>query len=168
MEAADRVARTPTAFCRTLPVQSPFFSRYQNARRVVELQPKPVALGSKAVDQLSWRQYQSYLARVRPVARADFYKRLRERQGCQSIRALARTTGEDWSRVAKVLKLLELPAPVLEYLRTHDDPHVVRFFSERRLRDLLRHRDARRIWQEFQVLLEEARRGAIAPSRSEA
>jgi len=106
------------------------------------------------VDQRSWKQYQSYLSRIRPVARADFYKRLMERQGLKTVRAVARVTGEDWSRVAKVLKILELPEPVLDYLRTHDSPAVVGFFSETRLRELVALKDPWRIWQRFQEMIQ--------------
>jgi hypothetical protein len=72
-------------------------------------------------------------------------------RGLKSIRALARLTGEDWSRVARVLKLLELPTPVLDSLREHDAPWI----SERRPRELLMLKDARRIWERFQKLLRE-------------
>jgi len=125
----------------------------------MELDPKPDALSGKTVDGRAWKGYQAYLGRIRPWARADFYKRLMERQGCQSVRALARITGEAWSRVARVLKLLELPAPVLEYLRTHDSPDLVNCFTERQLRALLELQDGRRIWERFQQLVAQVSAG---------
>ena len=76
-----------------------------------------------------------------------------EREGCKSFRALARITGEDWSRVARALKVLELPSPVLDYLRTHDSPQLSGYFSERRLRQLLALKDPKKIWTRFQVML---------------
>lgn len=76
-----------------------------------------------------------------------------ESRGIKSIRALAKLTGEDWSRVARVLKLLELPEPVLSYLRTHDTPEIASLFTERQLRELLSLKDPRRIWLRFQELL---------------
>ena len=79
-----------------------------------------------------------------------------ERRGLKSIRALAKVTGEDWSRVAGVLKLPELPVPILIYLRTHDSPTTFEVFTERRLRDLLGCRDPRRIRNRFQALLRES------------
>jgi hypothetical protein len=90
-------------------------------RRLV-LSPKPEDLPDGPVDQHTWKRYQSYLRRVRPVDRSEFYKRLMERQGLKTTRVVARVTGEDHSRIARVLKILELPEPVLEYLRTHDSP----------------------------------------------
>jgi hypothetical protein len=120
----------------------------------LELSPKPKDLPEGPVDQRSWKQYQSYLSRVRPVARADFYKRLMEREGLKTTRAVARVTGEDHSRIARVLKILELPKPVLDYLRTHDSPTVIGYFTESRLRGLATLKDPRRIWQRFQEMLQ--------------
>lgn len=114
---------------------------------------KPKDLPDGPVDQRTWKQYQSYLSRVRPVARADFYKRLMERQGLKTTRAVARVTGEDHSRIARVLKILELPKPVLEYVRTHDSPEVVGYFTENRLQELVSLKDPRRIWLRFQEML---------------
>lgn len=113
----------------------------------------PQDLPDGPVDQRSWRQYQAYLGRIRPVARADFYKRLMERHGLKTTRGVARVTGEDRSRIARVLKILELPEPVLECLRTHDSPAVVGFFTEARLRELVVLKDPCRIWQRFREML---------------
>lgn len=76
-----------------------------------------------------------------------------ESRGLKSIRALAKVTGEDWSRVARMLKLLELPEPVLEFLRTHDSLEISGAFTERQLRELLALKDHRRIWYRFQEML---------------
>lgn len=144
---------------RTLPARTECYTRHERRHRFLELSPKPKDLPEGPVDQRDWRQYQSYLSRVRPVARAEFYRRLMEGRGSKSIRALAKATGDDWSRVARVLKLLELPEPVLEYLRTHDSPEVVEHFTERRLRELLARKDPRRIWTRFQEMIRELETG---------
>ena len=138
---------------RTLPAKTDCYSRHQRRHRVLELSPKPKDLPKGPVDGRSWKQYQSYLSRVRPVARAEFYKRLMERQGLKTTRAVARVTGEDHSRIARVLKILELPEPVLEYLRTHDSPSVVGTFTESRLRELVVLKNPQRIWQRFKEIL---------------
>jgi len=156
LEAAT--ART-LKFYQTLRTSTPFFLRHERRAKVMELDPKPDALTGETVDGRAWKGYQAYLVRIRPWARADFYKRLMERQGCQSVRALAQVTGEDWSRVARVLKILELPAPVLEYLRSHDSPELVNCFTERQLRGLLELRDDRMIWERFQQLVAQGSAG---------
>jgi hypothetical protein len=76
-----------------------------------------------------------------------------ERQGLKTTRAVARVTGEDHSRIARVLKILELPEPVLDYLRSHDSPALVGYFTEGRLRELVALKDPRRIWGTFQEML---------------
>lgn len=140
---------------RTLPTQTKAYFRHDRGHRVLELSPKAKDLPEGPVDQRAWRRYQAYLGRIRPVARADFYKRLMERKGLKTTRAVARVTGEDHSRVARVLKILELPGPVLEYLRSHDSPATVSFFTEKRLRELAALGEPRRIWQEFRQMLQE-------------
>lgn len=148
---AEHPGKRGNPLTRTLPTQTECFTRHERRRRILELSPKPKNLPEGPVVQRAWRRYQSYLSRIRPVARADFYRRLKETRGLKSIRALAKVTGEDWSRVARVLKLLELPTPVLEYLRHHDVPWI----SERRLQELFSLKDARLIWERFQQLLSE-------------
>jgi len=78
-----------------------------------------------------------------------------ERQDLKTVRAVARITGEDWSRVAKVLKILELPAPVLDYLRTHDSIEISGTFTERRLRELVALGNPDKIWDRFRSMLKE-------------
>lgn len=146
---AEQPEKRGTPLTRTLPARTECYSRHERRRRVLELSSKPKVLPEGPVNQRAWRQYQSYLSRVRPVARADFYKRLMENRGLKSIRALAKLTGEDWSRVARVLKLLDLPEPVLQFLRTHDTPQLSAAFTERQLRELLALKDPRRIWTKF-------------------
>jgi hypothetical protein len=140
---------------RTLEVATPFFKRFSRRRAIFHLDHKPEVLGFGGTTERAWKAYQSYLGRVRVVARADFFARLKERHGCKSLRALARLTGEDWSRIARILKILELPGPVLDYLRTHDSPAMARCFSEKRLHELLAIGDANRIWNRFQSMLKE-------------
>lgn len=66
---------------------------------------------------------------------------------------MAKVTGDDWSRVAKVLKILDLPAPLLDFLRTHDTPEITAAFTERQLRELLALKDPRAMWARFQKIL---------------
>ena len=153
LDASELGGPDEDAHVRTLPVATPFFKRYNQRHVVFHLEHKPEVLGEGGTSQRAWQTYQSYLGRVRVVARADFYKRLMARHGCKSIRALSRITGEDWSRICRILKILELPAPVLDYLRTHDSPALVRCFSEKRLHELREMGDPEKIWDRFRSLL---------------
>jgi hypothetical protein len=74
-----------------------------------------------------------------PWERARRYRRLLQEQGFRSIRTLARTIGEDHSRVARLLKILELPERVLSTLQTYADHTLIRaYFTEKWLRELVR------------------------------
>lgn len=159
LQVAEEFEEPPTV--RTLPVATPFYRRYQHRQVVLELGEKPEVLGEGSVTERAWHNYQAYLNRVRPLTRAEFYKRLLERHGCKSIRALSRITGEDHSRIARVLKVLELPEPILDYLRTHDTPAVVGHFTEHRLRELIALRDPAKAWDRFQAMLKQISREAF-------
>lgn len=153
LQEADELHTNHTPAVRTLPVTTPFYRRYEHRQAVFELGEKPEVFGDGSITERTWHNYQSYLNRARPVARAEFYKRLLDRHGCNSIRALSRITGEDHSRIARVLKVLELPEPILDYLRTHDTPAVVGYFTEHRLRELIALRDPANAWDRFQAML---------------
>jgi hypothetical protein len=138
---------------RTLSLHSAFYTRYEHRQAVLELGDRPQSLDGGTVDRRAWKAYQAYLSRVCPIERAEFYRRLMEQDGCKSVRAVAKTTGEDWSRVARALKVLDLPGPVLGYLKGHRSPRLSSYFSERRLRQLLAIKDPKKIWSRFQGLL---------------
>jgi hypothetical protein len=59
-------------------------------------------------------------------------------EGYRSVRALAMVTGEDHSRIARVLNVLELPEGVLASLREHAGNARVRAcFTKKRLRQMV-------------------------------
>lgn len=77
------------------------------------------------------------MAEEPPWERAERYRRLMEEKGYRSIRALARAVGEDHSRLARVLKVLELPKAAMAALREHaGDVRLRAHFTEKRLRRL--------------------------------
>lgn len=88
--------------------------------------------------------------------RAGRYRRLMEEKGCRSIRALARAIGEDHSRLARGLKVLDLPEAVLAALRKHSHNARIRaHFAEKWLR-AVRKDDQSKILQEIARLSREA------------
>jgi len=73
-----------------------------------------------------------------PWERAQRYQRTMRENGYRSIRALARATGEDHSRMARVLRVSKLPEAVLAALREHAGNARVRaYFTEKRLRQMV-------------------------------
>jgi hypothetical protein len=88
-----------------------------------------------------------------PWERADRYRQLMEQKGYRSVRALARAIGEDHSRIARSLKVLDLPAGILATLRGHsDDVRVRTHFTEKRLRQLVGSRSRSEILSEIKRL----------------
>src|SRR3954471_21809708 len=81
LKAADQVGPASDPVYRTLSVQSPFFTRYEARQAILELGEKPQSLDGETVDQRAWKTYQAYLSRVCPIERAEFYRRLMERDG---------------------------------------------------------------------------------------
>jgi len=125
------------------------------------LEEKPDCLKHlDTIDRNVWKQYKTHLARVTPLERADFYRRLMTQKNLKSICALARTVGKDESGIRRYLNLLDLPAPVQQYLKENRTPAFVRYFSEKRLRKLLKLRDTRSAWRQFQAMLVKAEREA--------
>jgi hypothetical protein len=108
-----------------------------------------------------WKQYETLLKRERtPLERAEFYAREMKERRMRSYRALSLLLGEPVNRVGRHIKLLELPEPVKTFLREHREPQYLRYFTERRLQELLRLGDARVAWRRFRQMVQEAERDA--------
>ena len=84
-----------------------------------------------------------YLERLenQPLKKAEYYQRLQESTGVKSVRGLSEITGEDWSYIAKVLRTMELPVPIQDYLKNHQDQETVKRFHLKRLLELVRAED---------------------------
>ncbi len=125
------------------------------------LSEKPTALRHLgSLHKKVLKQYQTLQKRERtPLEEAEFYARQMESRRLKSIAALARLLKLPAKRVSRHLLLLGLPVPIKRFLAEHRTPAYVRYFSERKLRMLLR-LEARSAWQRFQAMAEEARREA--------
>jgi hypothetical protein len=117
-----------------------YFTIYEHGRRHLLSGQLPPDLASQhGIRVRSWRAYQRRMSQEPPWGRAQRYQLMIAQQGFRSIRALARATGENHSRLAKVLKILELPPGALEALKRNSDSARIRArFTERRLRELVR------------------------------
>ncbi len=94
----------------------------------------------ETIDQKILKKHRAYLDRIErfPLRKAAYYQRLKESTGIQSVRGLSEITGEDWSYIARVLRTLELPASIQEFLVNHPEPEIVKHFHLRRLLELAR------------------------------
>ena len=154
----NKIERPPV---RTLRAIEDYFVRREHGRRQFMLGGCPDVLKHlDTIDQAAWRQYQTYLKTTTPLERAEFYARKMEIGRYRSIRALARALGDHVSGVARYLKLRELPELIQTWLREHRTPEHVRYFTEKRLRELLPLGDTRAAWRRFQAMIAESEREA--------
>jgi hypothetical protein len=102
-------------------------------------------------------KHQTYLRRLEnfPLKKAAYYGELQESTGMKSVRGLAEITGEDWSYIAKVLKALDLPVPIQDFLNAHQNPAILKTFHLRSLLELVRLGDEGIQFNRFRELLEE-------------
>ena len=146
---------------RTLRAASHYFEVSRHRSREAILGSRPEALKHlHRIDQKVWKQYQTHLGRISPLERAEFYGRHMRERGLRSASAVARAIGEADHVVRRYLRLLDLPDPIREYLRVHKTPEIVRYFTERRLRELVRIKYARAACRQFQSMVAKAKREA--------
>jgi hypothetical protein len=146
---------------RPLRAPTPCYTRWANRRQEFVLGGKPDALkGVGTLHQKVWKQYQNHLDRTTPLDRARFYARQMEARRLRSTAALERLLGEPTLRVWRALQLLALPEPIQRFLDEHRTPEVIRYFTERKLLELLKLGDARRIGRRFQEMVAEAEKEA--------
>lgn len=143
---------------RVFEYQWPFYSRFEHRCRDFVFGERPQDLANaETIDQRIWGKHQTYLCRLEnfPLRKAAYYRQLQESTGIKSVRGLAEVTGEDWSTIARVLKTLELPLPIQEFLNSHTEPAVVKHFHLRRLLELVRLGDKELQFARFREMLDE-------------
>ncbi len=144
---------------RPLRALTPYYTRCTDRHKEFILGEKPGVL--KHVDTLQervWKQYQNHLKRTTPLERAEYYLREMKSRRIRSYRALSMLLGEPHNRVWLHIQLLELPEPVKAFLREHRGPEHLRYFTERRLRELRKLRGSRAIWKRFRAMVAECER----------
>lgn len=151
----------PRSGRRTLRAMTPFYTRFVDRRKELVLSEKPEVLRHLgSLHKKVLKQYRTLLKRERtPIEEAEFYARQMESRGLKSIAALARLLKLPADRVEDHLQLLKLPDPIRKSLAEHRTPEYVRYFSARKLRQLLR-LDDRSAWRRFQSMVREAEQEA--------
>jgi hypothetical protein len=138
--------------------QQAFYSIFQRRRQQIVFGERPEDLAQAGtIDQRILEKHQTYLRRLEnfPLKKAAYYRQVQESTGIKSVRGLSEITGEDWSYIARVLKTLELPAAIRDFLNTHRAPATVRHFNLRRLLEIVRAGSESRQYARFQEALEE-------------
>ena len=109
------------------------------------------------IEQKVWKKHQAHLNRLEqfPLEKAEYYLRLKEAHGVNSVRGLSTISGENWSYIAKVLKTLTLPDSIKDFLRgNRNNPAVIKFFHLRRLLDIVRQGEERLQLVRFREFME--------------
>jgi len=144
---------------RTYWWEFPFYKIIKSARQKFCLGERPEDLGHIArIERRAWEKHLAHLNRLErfPLDKAEYYLRLKESHGVNSVRRLARITGEDWSYIAKILRTLDLPESIKDFLRSNkSDPAILQFFHLRKLLDIVRQGEERLQFARFRELMEE-------------
>jgi len=90
-----------------------------------------------ARDRSRQRVFERRLCRS-PLTRAAGCRQRLQGMGARNVRDFPRRSGEDWSVVARHLRLLRLPTEILGFLARKQTPAVRQLFTTKRLDDLTR------------------------------
>ena len=150
---------------RTYWWEFPFYRIIRSARQKFCLGNRPEDLDHIAtIEQRTWEKHLTHLNRLErfPLDKAEYYLRLKESHGVNSIRGLAKITGEDWSYIAKIIRTLDLPETIKDFLRSNkNDPAILQFFHLRKLLDIVRQGEERQQLTRFRELMEEFEEGEV-------
>ena len=105
---------------RTYWWEFPFYTIIRRFRQKYCLGERPEDLDRTAtIEKRAWERHLAHLNRLErfPLDKAEYYLGLKESHGVNSIRGLAKITGEDWSSIAKIIRTLELPDSIKDFLR---------------------------------------------------
>ncbi len=145
LEFIHFIRKNSKTFPRTYWVEFPFYFAVDNHKKHFCLGYRPGDLDYiEIINKKALRKHRAYLNRLDrfPLDKAEFYLRLKESQGINSVRGLSKISGEDWSYIARVMRLLNLPEAIKGFLRNNKgDPAIVKLFTLRRLLDIVRQGD---------------------------
>ncbi len=143
---------------RTYFCEFPFFISITNFKRKICFGTRPEDLADMGIiHQKAWERHQAHLNRLSrfPLDKAEYYQRLKEMHAVNTVRGLSTITGEDWSYIAKILRVLLLPEPIKDFLRNNkSNSEIVKFFTLRRLLNIVRQREERLQLSYFSELME--------------
>jgi hypothetical protein len=159
LEFTRYIQRYSSVTPRTHVFEFPFYTIISNARQKFCLGTRPEDLNQiDTIERKALERHRAHLNRLErfPLDKAEYYLRLKEAHGANSVRGLSKVTGENWSYIAKILKTLTLPEPIKEFLRNNKtDPAILTFFHLRKLLDIVRQGEERLQLSRFRELMEE-------------
>ena len=142
LEFIKHLQRDSVIAPRTYVCEFPFFIVIDNFKRIFCLGARPEDLADiDTINKRVWKKHRYYLYRLAqfPLDKAEYYQRLKEVHAVNTVRGLSEITGENWSYIAKILRLLDLSESIKDFLRNHkSDPTIIKLFTLRRLLDIVR------------------------------
>lgn len=144
---------------RTYWWEIPFYRIIKSARQKFCLGNRPEDLEHIAtIEKRTWEKHLTHLNRLErfPLDKAEYYIRFKESHGINSVRELGKITGEDWSYIAKILRTLELPESIKDFLQSNkSNPAILQFFHLRKLLEIIRQGEERLQLSRFGELMRE-------------
>jgi hypothetical protein len=144
---------------RTYWYEIPFYRIIKTARQQFCLGNRPEDLEHiPVIEKRAWERHLAHLKRLErfPLDKAEYYQRLKESHGVNSVRGLSGITGENWSYIAKTLRTLELPESIKDFLRNNkNNSDIIQFFHLRKLLDIVRQGDERLQLSRFSEFMQE-------------
>ncbi len=150
-------------------VNIPFYTIISQAKQKFLFGFRPEDLAHiDTIEQKAWNKHEVHLNRLEqfPLEKAEYYVRIKELHGINSVRGLSKVTGEDWSYIAKILRTLALPEQVKDFFQSNkNNPAILKFFHLRRIIDIVQQREERLQLARFRGLLEEFEASSYEESR---
>jgi hypothetical protein len=166
IEFIRHLQRSPFVMPRTYVSEFPFFIVIDNFKRTFCLGARPEDLVDiDTINKRIWKKHSYYLYRLAqfPLDKAEYYQRLKEVHAVKTVRGLSKITGEDWSYIAKILRLLHLPGSIKDFLRNHkNDPVLIKFFTLRRLLEIVGQGEEGLQMGRFREFLEQQEKGNLS------
>lgn len=164
---SDNDLSANTHYPRTFVFKQSFYSIFQQGKKRILSGERPAELADvETIDQKILEKHRVYLSRLEsfPLKKAAYYQQLKESTGIQTVRGLSEITGEDWSYIAKVLKTLELPEGIRDFLLKNPFQQIVKYFHLRRLLEILRAGDEETQFARFRKILSQISSDQYRPS----
>ncbi len=112
LEYVHYIQRYATIPTRTYWCEFSFYIIINNCKQQYHSGYRPEDLAHiDTIEQKVWKKHQAHIKRLErfPLEKAEYYVRLKEAHGINTVRGLSEVTGEDWSCIARVLRTLDLP-----------------------------------------------------------
>jgi len=159
LEFTKYIQRYSSVTPRTYVFEFPFYTIINKFRQKFCLGHRPEDLDHIiTIERRALERHQAHMNRLErfPLDKAEYYLKLKEAHGVNSVRGIAKITGEDWSYIAKILRTLSLPEPIKDFLKNNKhDPAILRFFHLRKLLNIIRQGEERLQLARFRELMEE-------------